>query len=70
MLDNREECGNKVFVWIEKEMKLNDYTKTYDNVKNVLEQFAAANLEIDIDVITPKAEYMEKFLEMYKSRKK
>lgn len=44
---------------------VNDYIKSYDNVKDILEQYVHKNPDVDINVITPKAEYMRRFLELY-----
>ena len=49
----------------EKEYIIHDYLLSGENLKNELNLFAKNNPEIDINVITPKAEYMEKFLEWY-----
>lgn len=35
------------------------------SLRDELKLFAKNNPDIDIDVITPKAEYMKKFLEWY-----
>lgn len=48
-----------------KQYIIDDYLLSAKNLKNELNVFARNNPDIDIDVITPKAEYMEKFLEWY-----
>lgn len=44
---------------------IDDYLLSGVNLKDELKMFAKNNPDIDIDVITPKSEYMEKFLEWY-----
>lgn len=44
---------------------INDYLLSGKNLKTDLQLFAQSNTDIDINVITPKAEYIEKFLEWY-----
>lgn len=39
-----------------------DYMKSLDNLRYVLETYSKSSPDIDIDVITPKREYIEKFL--------
>ncbi len=41
---------------------INDYMLSTDNLKEMLWAYAEQNPEVDINVITPKREYMEKFL--------
>ena len=41
---------------------INDYMLSADNLKEMLWAYAEQNPEVDINVITPKREYMEKFL--------
>ena len=41
-----------------------DYVASFDNVKEILERFVKDNPQIDINVITPKEQYIKKFLEM------
>lgn len=41
---------------------INDYMLSADNLKDMLQSYAKQFPEIDINVITPKREYMEKFL--------
>ena len=48
-----------------KQYIINDYLLSGENLKAELQLFALNHTEIDIDVITPKAEYIEKFLEWY-----
>lgn len=45
-----------------------DYLKSADNLKSMLQAFADSNPGIDIEVITPRAAYMEQFLAWLKSR--
>lgn len=49
----------------EKQYIINDYLLSGENLKVELELFAKNNTNIDINVITPKAEYIEKFFEWY-----
>ncbi|MDE6780619.1 MAG: tyrosine-protein phosphatase [Ruminococcus sp.] len=46
----------------DREYIIRDYMKSADNLKSMLEAFAIKSPEIDIEVITPHREYMEKFL--------
>ncbi|MBQ9886445.1 MAG: tyrosine-protein phosphatase [Lachnospiraceae bacterium] len=41
---------------------IDDYVKSADNLKDVLEGYAKNNPDVDINIITPKKEYMEWFL--------
>lgn len=41
---------------------IDDYLKSGENLREMLQSFAAANPEVDIRVITPVKEYMEYFL--------
>ena len=41
---------------------IQDYMQSADNLKEILRQFAEANPEIDIEVITPHESYMKQFL--------
>ena len=47
---------------------INDYLLSGENLKNDLRAFARNNPGVDIDVITPKAEYMEKFLKWFNNK--
>lgn len=49
------------------EFIINDYLLSADNLKEMLQAYAEQNPEIDINVITPKREYMEKFLAWLRS---
>ena len=49
----------------EKQYIINDYLLSAKNLKSELIVYAQNNPHIDINVITPKSEYMEKFLEWY-----
>lgn len=42
-----------------------DYMKSKDNLSAVLTAYAAQNPAVDIEVITPHREYIEKFLDWY-----
>lgn len=44
---------------------ITDYVATYENVKEILKVFASNNPQADINVITPKGEYMRSFLNIY-----
>lgn len=48
-----------------KQYIIDDYLLSGENLKNDLILFARDNPDIDIEVITPHAEYIEKFLEWY-----
>jgi protein tyrosine/serine phosphatase len=39
-----------------------DYIATHENLKDILEVYCRENPELDINVLIPKAEYMEQFL--------
>ncbi|MBR7009118.1 MAG: tyrosine-protein phosphatase [Ruminococcus sp.] len=47
---------------------INDYMKSADNLKEMLLNYAKANISVDIEVITPHAEYIREFIEWYKTR--
>ncbi len=49
----------------EKQYIINDYLLSGENLKTELLLFAHNNTDIDINVITPQTEYIEKFLEWY-----
>lgn len=49
----------------EKQYIINDYLLSGENLKEELQLFARNNTDIDINVITPKTEYIERFLEWY-----
>ena len=49
----------------EKQYIINDYLLSGANLESELKLFVQNNPDIDINVITPKAEYIEKFLEWY-----
>ncbi len=49
----------------DKEYIINDYLLSGENLKEDLLSFAREHTEIDINVITPKREYIETFLEWY-----
>lgn len=44
---------------------INDYMKSKENLKNMLDAYAKAFPDVDIDVITPHERYMKEFLEWY-----
>ena len=48
-----------------KQYIIDDYLLSGVNLKDELQLFAKNNPDVDIDVITPKSEYMERFLEWY-----
>ncbi|MCM1286976.1 MAG: tyrosine-protein phosphatase [Clostridium sp.] len=50
-----------------KQYIIDDYLLSGVNLKDELQLFAKNNPDVDIDVITPKSEYMERFLEWYQS---
>lgn len=47
---------------------VSDYVKSEKNLREMLEAYAKSNPDVDINVITPKAEYMEKFLKEFPNR--
>ena len=49
----------------EKQYIINDYLLSGANLESELQLFAKNNPDIDINIITPMAEYIEKFLEWY-----
>lgn len=49
----------------DKQYIIDDYLQSGKNLKDELKLFAENNPNIDINVITPQSEYMEKFLEWY-----
>ena len=51
----------------EKQYIINDYLLSAANLESELQLFAENNPDIDINVITPKVEYIEKFLEWYQN---
>jgi protein tyrosine/serine phosphatase len=44
---------------------INDYLISYDNMKEFLKEYSLKNPNINLDVIIPKKEYIEKFLDWY-----
>ena len=48
---------------------ISDYMQSAENLKDVLTEYAQANDEIDINVITPHEEYISDLLEWYKKSK-
>lgn len=52
----------------EKQYIINDYLLSGENLRTELQLFAQNNTEIDINVITPKTEYIESFLEWYQQQ--
>lgn len=44
---------------------IDDYMKSKSNLKDMLENYAKQNLEVDINVITPHERYIKEFLEWY-----
>lgn len=49
---------------------VNDYMKSKNNLKELLNEFARQNPAIDIEVITPHKRYIMEFLEWYMDREK
>ncbi len=49
---------------------INDYMKSKNNLKELLNEFARQNPAIDIEVITPHKRYIMEFLEWYMDREK
>lgn len=47
---------------VDDEYIINDYMLSAENLKDMLFAYAEQYPEVDINVITPKREYMEKFL--------
>ena len=44
---------------------VNDYLKSADNLKEMLELFSKENPEVDINIITPNERYMKEFLSWF-----
>lgn len=44
---------------------IEDYVTSAENLKEALRLYAEGNPDVDIEVITPRKEYMEKFLDKY-----
>ena len=44
---------------------INDYLISYDNMKEFLKEYSLKNSYFNLDVIIPKKEYIEKFLDWY-----
>ena len=44
---------------------INDYLISYDNMKEFLKEYSLKNPNVNLDVIIPKKEYIEKFLDWY-----
>lgn len=49
---------------------VNDYMKSKNNLKELLNEFARQNPAIDIEMITPHKRYIMEFLEWYMDREK
>lgn len=47
---------------------LADYQVSQAYLSSMLEQFCKSNKDVDINIITPKIEYMEKFLDMFQQK--
>ena len=47
---------------------ISDYLKTAENIGEELKAYAAEHPEVDIEVITPKRQYMADFLKAYRKR--
>ncbi len=48
---------------MDKDYIIKDYMESTENLKDMLEEYAKAFPEVDINVITPQERYMEEFLE-------
>jgi len=46
-----------------------DYMKSAENLKGFLAEYVVKNPGMDLDVITPRARYMEEFLDLYEGKK-
>lgn len=44
---------------------INDYLISYENMKDFLKEYSLKNPNVNLDVIIPKKEYIEKFLDWY-----
>ena len=44
---------------------INDYMISYENMKDFLEEYSKINPKVNLDIITPKKEYIEEFLNWY-----
>ena len=44
---------------------INDYMISYYNMKDFLKEYSKKNPKINLDIITPKKDYIEKFLDWY-----
>ena len=44
---------------------INDYMISYDNMKDFLKEYSKINPKVNLDIITPKKEYIEEFLNWY-----
>ena len=51
----------------EKQYIINDYLLSAANLESELQLFVDNNPDVDINVITPKAEYIEEFLDWYQT---
>jgi protein tyrosine/serine phosphatase len=49
---------------------INDYMISYYNMKDFLKEYSKKNPKINLDIITPKKDYIEKFLDWYYINKK
>lgn len=53
-----------------REYIVEDYMKSKENLKDMLEEYAKGNPDVDIEVITPHERYIEEFLDWYEAREK
>ena len=44
---------------------INDFMISYENMKDFLEEYSKINPKVNLDIITPKKEYIEEFLNWY-----
>lgn len=47
---------------------IDDYMKSKDNLKKMLDSYAKLHPDVDINIITPHERYMREFMEWYKNR--
>lgn len=52
---------------VDRQKIIDDYVASYDNLREMLEHYVIQNPSIDIEVITPKPVYMERFLDYISS---
>ncbi|MBU3137404.1 tyrosine-protein phosphatase [Clostridium gasigenes] len=54
-----------LIVGTKREDVLSDYEASWDNLKDELIEYCKSNERVNLDIVTPKREYMEKFLDMF-----